>query len=167
MKRSIITGLWAVGMLCMSVSSCREIEDDYHHYYLHLNNSSEQEICAYSFHACPSWNSDLGREVKYDDCSVLHAGQSIQAGYYWLLNNHDFVCGFDWGEPCILENAMRTDPIYLCFFDAVLLRNHLPNSLLAIYRLNRLDLKKLDWHVSYPPTSDMTDSTIVKLITHP
>ncbi|MCR5395580.1 MAG: hypothetical protein K6E86_09305 [Bacteroidales bacterium] len=160
----------------LSATSCRYIEDEYHHYYLQLDNESNINLLAELYIECDS--SLYGHRVYYiisnyhdsiyasnkkrdSDILEIKAGSSISASSDNIINySYDYYDGLS-----ILENLLETNFIQIYIYDQVLYNNQKPDSLLAVYRLYRRDLIQLDWSISYPPTEEMIKNMDILLPT--
>lgn len=156
MKKIYHTVLFSIVLATiLSAFTCYDYpdhEDEKHHYILYFENRSDKSIVIWSAIHCYWYNNPCRMYRSYRELwSYENEGENISPGEVnGKYMKHD---GYyeDW-----FENG---DSMYIAVFDSELIHNHDKDSLrfLASYLLSLEDLKKVNFHLTYPPKEDMKD----------
>ena len=150
--KNLSTNFWSWAILTLgiaaSLTSCRDVEDEYHHYKLRFENNSDKDIdAAYRFESKHS--NDYTRGAK--DLWYYRERRRIEkreAKNLWA--DIDFGSSPNW-EYCIQRDTVVfhiLDADFRAIGDSVEHR-------LAEYRFACQDLYELNWHIAFPPTEEM------------
>lgn len=139
--RSVLT-IITLGALA-SLTSCREVEDEFHHYYIHFSNNSDKNINA-TYGVKHGYRED---SEGYLLCSwgyriKSNSGVSFAYNDYFTNDVWEYIIGKDTLVFNILDDDFKRQG------DTI-------HHSMASYRFSREDMQKLDWHVAYPPTEEM------------
>lgn len=129
--------------LAASMTSCREVEDEYHHYQLHFENHSEKVVRV----ALEVENRLEGRSRS---SSLYYRYENI------IESNQTQSLAYEGMNRFIWEYFIAVDTLVIHVLDNEFkpLDKHIAHRV-AEYRLTNLDLSALNWHVAYPPTEQM------------
>lgn len=159
MKQKLLLGILSACTL-LNVG-CDLIEDEYHHYYIGVENRSDSTI--YVTMAL-DWYDD-----EYRDYPRWFNEDSVEAGDCELFMADD---GPHY-DADIWENCFRWDDsltvtiydtipsrwrhfYYHCYYE----QEEIPY--VMRYLLTRDNLRKLGWRIPYPPSAEMSKMTIIK-----
>lgn len=155
--------LWGILSACALLNvGCDLIEDEYHHYYIGVENRSDSTI--YVTMAL-DWYDDEYRVYPrwYDDDSVSAGGCER------FMADDGPDCGFG-SDAYIWEKCFeRDDSLAVTIYDTIPPRwchfrryelNDIPY--VMRYVLTRDNLRELGWCITYPPSAEMSNMTIIK-----
>ena len=148
--KKLFTHLWSWSLLTLgaaaSLTSCRNVEDEYHHYKLYFENNSDINVdAAYRF----KHSNDYTRGAE--DLRYYRERRRIEkreAKNLWA--DTDFGSSPNW------ENCIQRDTVVFHILDADF--RAIGDSVehrLAEYRFACQDLYELNWHIAFPPTEEM------------
>lgn len=163
MKQKLLLGILPACAL-LNVG-CDLIEDEYHHYFIGVENRSDSTI--YVTMAL-DWYDDEYRVYPrwYDDDSVSAGGCER------FMADDGPDCGFG-SDAYIWEKCFeRDDSLAVTIYDTIPPRwrhfyyhcyyEHEEIPYVMRYLLTRDNLRELGWRIPYPPSAEMSNMTIIK-----
>ena len=150
--KKLFTHLWSWSLLTLgaaaSLTSCRNVEDEYHHYKLYFENNSDTDIVAAfvfvnkNYEDLYQWGYRNSESIKSHESERLYP----DGGDY---------CGFDPGSEC-WEWCIQKDTVVFHIMERNFkAREDTLEHRLAEYRFSCQDLYELNWRLAYPPTEQM------------
>ena len=161
MKQKLLLGILSVCAL-LNVG-CDLIEDEYHHYYIGVENQSDSAIYV-------TLNLDWYYRDECYSYSRWHSEHSIEAGESSrFMADEGAVCGFGSNDYVWEECFERDDSLAVTIYDTIPPRYHYFHSdeeaeipYVMRYLLTRDNLRELGWRIAYPPSAEMSNMTIIK-----
>lgn len=137
-----------LGIILLSLYSCNYEDGDLYHFRIYIDNESDMVIKAVKtvYKTDPDSKKEYAHWIATKDWT-----ESIEPGKNYIFFSTDPWEGI-YDEP--------TDTMLIFIFNADLLNEGASKSMLARYAINIDDIKKTNWHLTYPPSEVMQNFNI-------